>query len=226
MKKQFLKEYGLIVLGSMMYAIGVGLFVFPHSLLLGGTGGISVILHRYITFSPGTILMAINFLLVFVAFIVLGKEMGIKTVVGSTLTAVFIGIAEKIFSFPSPFISNIYVSAVLGAAVIAVSSGMLFYVDSNSGGTDVVALIVKKYAKIDVGKALLITDIFIVVWGGIVSGYIMAIASFVGLLIKTLGIDFVINTVKKYQNRVDSPPLEEETEPQLPKQNVSGTHTF
>ena len=82
-------------------------------------------------------------------------------------------------------------------AIIAVASGVMFYVKSSSGGTDIIALIVQKYSNINIGRALLITDFLIVVAGGILSGYIILVSSFIGLLIKTFGIDYVIELIKK-----------------------------
>lgn len=193
------KTYSLIVMGSILYAVATVLFIFPHALLLGGTSGISVILQAFLPFSPGNILMAINFSLLVLAFIVLGKGMAIKTFAGSTLTTLFIGMAEKIFVFSSPLIQSCYLSAIIGALTIAVASGIMFYVDSSSGGTDIIALIVKKYTNINIGKALLITDFLIVLIGGALSGLTLATSSFIGLLIKTFGIDFVISLIKKFR---------------------------
>lgn len=195
MKKE-ISNYCLIMFGSILYAVATVAFIFPHSLLLGGTSGISVILNAYIPFSPGVILMIINFSLIIAAFIILGKEMAIKTFVGSALTTVFVGIFEKVFN-SGTVISNIYISAFVGAALIALASGVMFYVKSSSGGTDIIALIVQKYSNINIGRALLITDFLIVVAGGILSGYIILVSSFIGLLIKTFGIDYVIELIKK-----------------------------
>ena len=88
-------------------------------------------------------------------------------------------------------------SAIIGASIIAVASGIMFYIDSSSGGTDIIALIVRKYSKLDIGKALLVTDVLIVIVGGILSGLTIAVCSFIGLLIKTLGIDLIISLIKK-----------------------------
>ena len=200
MKKEIF-SYFMIILGSILYALSTVLFIFPHELLLGGTSGISVILKSFIPFSPGTILVLINFSLLVMAFFILGKEMAIKTFVGSTLTTVFVGLFEKIFVLDSALVSNIFLSAIIGAAVIAIASGIMFYVNSSSGGTDIIALIVRKYSDIDIGKSLLITDVLIVIVGGVISGYILLLSSFLGLLIKTLGIDFVIGTIKKLTRR-------------------------
>lgn len=197
----FIVEYLLILLGSAFYAISTVLFIFPHSLLLGGTSGISVILNFFLTFSPANILMVINFSLIIVAFFVLGKSMGLKTLVGSSLTTVFIGVFEKILDFKSPIIPNQYISAVVGALIIATASAIMFFVRSSSGGTDVIALIIQKFSKVKIGKALLLTDILIVIVGGLLSNWVILISSFLGLLIKTLGIDFVIAQIVKLKNR-------------------------
>ena len=193
----FIFEYFLIILGSVLYAVSTVLFIFPHSLLLGGTSGISVILNFFLTFSPSSILMVINFSLIIVAYFVLGKSMGIKTFVGSSCTTIFISLFETIFNFNEPVIQNQYVSAVLGASIIALASGIMFYVQSSSGGTDVIALIIQKFTSIKIGKALLITDVLIVIIGGLLSNKVILISSFLGLLIKTMGIDLVIKIIKK-----------------------------
>lgn len=200
MRKEAL-NYLLIAAGSILYALSTVVFIFPHSLLLGGTSGISVILNAYVPFSPGTILVIINFALLIAAFFVLGRDMAVKTLVGSALTTFFVGIFEKLIGSDAVFISNIFLSALLGASLIALASGIMFYVNSSSGGTDIIALIVRKYSKTDIGKALLMTDFLIVLIGGLLSGYVILLSSFVGLLIKTFGIDFVISAVKRYKHK-------------------------
>lgn len=200
-KIEFIIEYFLIILGSAFYAVSTILFIFPHSLLLGGTSGISVILNFFLSFSPSNILMVINFSLIIIAFWVLGKGMGLKTLIGSSLTTVFVGFFEKVLGLNEPIIQNPYVSAVIGSVIIAISSGIMFFVRSSSGGTDVIALIIQKFSNIKIGKALLITDVLIVIVGGLLSNWVILISSFLGLLVKTLGIDFVVSQIVKLKNR-------------------------
>ena len=191
------KEYALILLGAILYGLSTILFVFPHKLLLGGTSGIAVILADLLPLTAGEVSVTLNVTLIVVAFFVLGKGMAIKTFFGSLFTTIAIGLFEKILPVEEPPIANIYLSALAGAAVIAVASGIMFYVDSSSGGTDIVALIVKKFFPIHIGRALLLTDILIVLVGGIMAGLTMLVSSFVGLLVKTLGIDAVIALIKR-----------------------------
>lgn len=193
----FLSDYALILLGSLLYGISTVLFVFPHGLLLGGTSGIAVMLHNILPFTPGEISVVLNSTLIVVAFIVLGKDMAIKTLFGSLFTTISIGACEKLMPVTEPPVANIYLSALAGAAIIALASGIMFYVHSSSGGTDIIALIVQKFFPIHIGRALLITDVLIVIGGGLLSGLTMLTSSFIGLLVKALGIDAVIGVIKR-----------------------------
>ena len=195
--KSTIRDYLLILFGSILYAVSTLIFIFPNGLLLGGTSGISVILTSVLPFSPGIILTAINFALIVLAFFLLGKDIAIRTLVGSILTTAFIGLLEKPLTFDAPLIANHYVSALVGAAIIAIASGIMFYVDSSSGGTDIIALIVKKFFSLQIGTALLVTDVLIVLIGGALSGMTILFSSFIGLLVKTLGINLVIRIIKK-----------------------------
>ena len=193
--KLTLREFILITIGSLLYAVSTNLFIFPSGVIIGGTSGISVILTYVLDFSPGTI---INIALILLAFLLLGKDMAIKTLVGSVLTTIFIGGLEKPLALPSPLIGNKLISALVGAGIIAIASGIMFYVDSSSGGTDIIALIVKKYSRIKIGRALLVTDILIVLGGGFLSGFHNLVIFTAGFLVKTLGIDLVIQIIEKF----------------------------
>ena len=193
-------RYGMIALGSILYAVGTVFFIFPHALLLGGTSGISVILNRYVPFSPGVILAAINVLLMILAFVLLGRGVAVATFVGSMLTTFGITLLERLEP-SSPLIPNIYVSAAVGSAIIALASGVMFYVDSSSGGTDIVALIVRKYSRMNIGRALFVSDVLIVLAGGLILGPALLFPSFLGFLIKVLGIDLVIALIRKFTKK-------------------------
>ena len=177
--------------------LGTSLFIFPTGLLLGGTSGISVILNNFLPFSPAMILSGLNVLLLALALIILGREMAAKTLIGSLLTTAFIALFDLIFPSFKPIFDNPYLCAITGGAIIAAASAILFYVDASSGGTDIIALIIKKFSNIKIGKALLITDALIVIVGGIISGITVALAYVIGLLVKTLGIDILIKLITK-----------------------------
>ena len=196
MKRQ-ITVYSLIALAALLYGVGTVLFIFPNSVLLGGTSGIALIVAKWLPVSPGTVSVILNTTLIVLAFVILGKGVALRTFVGSALTTVFIGVFEPLFANVTPLVSNNYLAAFIGAAIIALASGIMFYVDSSSGGTDIVALILKKYVDVNIGRALFITDVLIVIVGGIVSGVWIAIASVIGFLVKVLGIDAVIYVIRR-----------------------------
>lgn len=190
----------LIILGSLIYAVATQLFIFSNALFLGGTSGISVILNHFLPgISSGEFLMGINIALMVLAVVLLGKGMAVKTFLGSTFTTVFIGMLDKAFNGTGPMIGNPILSAVIGASIVAAGSALLFSIDSSSGGTDILALIIQKYSDIHIGRALLIADVAIVLIGACISSPMIAIASVVGLLIKTFGIDWIIAAARKIQ---------------------------
>ena len=92
--KTVMKEYLLILIGSILYGVSTILFIFPNGLLLGGTSGISVILAHFLPFSPGVIISVINIGLIVLAFFMLGHDMATKSFVGSLCTTLFITLFE------------------------------------------------------------------------------------------------------------------------------------
>ena len=196
MKKEVL-SYLAIIAASALYGIGTVFFIFSNSVLLGGTSGISIILSRFLPSSPGTIITIINIGLVILSFIFLGREMAIKSFVGSILTTLFISAIEIAFPLEGTIVENNFLSAAIGASIIAFASAILFSVGSSSGGTDIIALIVQKFAKIDIGRAMLISDVLIVIVGGVISGLSIALSSALGFLVKVIGIDLIIGAMRR-----------------------------
>lgn len=197
--KQEIFKYFFIIAGSFLYGVGTSIFIYPHSLLLGGTTGISVILNAFLPFPPEDILSVLNYALLLLALIVLGKAAFLRNVVGAVLTTVSISGFAKLFTNRPPTAESPLVSVIIGAALVALASALMFYVGASSGGTDIIALIVRKYIPIHVGRALLLTDFLIVVIGGILSGPVIGLCSFLGLIIKTTGIDAIIRVIYRFK---------------------------
>lgn len=192
-----IKDVIMMLIGSIIYAIGTHFFIFASELFLGGTTGVAVIMNFFLKASSSNIFTVINLLLLLIAFLILGKAMAIKTFVGSTLPTFFIALFDIVAPISAPIFKLPLLSAVVGAAIIAVASAILFSVSSSSGGTDIIALIVKKFVNVNIGIALLISDLLIVVVGGLCSDIPIAIASFIGLLVKTLGIAALTAVVER-----------------------------
>lgn len=211
MKKLKSKEFWMLNLGIFIVAVGVYFFKFPNKFSIGGVSGISVILGDLIkNYSPGTFVFILNMLLMLLGFAVFGKGFGIKTAYASFMLSAEIWVLERIFPMNHPFTDEPMLELVFAVMLPAIGSAILFNIDASTGGTDVIAMILKKYTAINIGRALLLSDFLITVAAGTVFGIKIGLFSFLGLALKALVVDSVIESINlcKYFTIITSKPEE------------------
>ena len=203
-----LKEYSLITASTLMIVAGVYFFKFPNNFTFGGVTGLSVVLSDIFPFSPGTVNFAINMLLMILGFLFLGRKFGIKTVYSSALLSVGLSVMERIYPMEQPLTDEPMLELVFAIILPAFGSAILFNIGATSGGTDIIAAIVKKYSGADIGKALSLSDVLITLSSCFVFDIKTTLFSFLGLIAKSLVIDGVIENINlcKYFNVVCSNP--------------------
>ena len=188
-----------ITLGSFLYAAGLHFFILPLCINLGGVGGISVILSQYFSISASILLAYINYGLLVIAFLVLGISSAIRTMVGSLFTTVSINLLAVIQPMQTAIIiPNVWSAGVIGAIVVAFGGAILFYCNSSSGGTDIIALIIQKYCHVRIGTALLMSDILLVVMSYFTFRDLQIVCvSVLAFVIKVLGINLFVSLISK-----------------------------
>ncbi|MBE7035841.1 MAG: YitT family protein [Ruminococcaceae bacterium] len=199
MKK--LVEWLIITAGTLCVSVGIYFFKFPNNFSTGGVSGISVILGGLIpAVSSGTFVLVINALLLLIGFIFLGKSFGIKTAYCSMLMSISIYLLEWLCPLTEPMTKQPVLELAFSIILPAVGSAILFNWGASTGGTDIVAMLMKKYTSLDIGKALLATDTLIVFGSFAVFGIETGLFSFLGLLGKSLVVDGMIESlnVSKY----------------------------
>ncbi len=158
--------------GVLLTAIGIHFFKTPNGFATGGVSGLSLIMANALPFdgiSQGTYMLVINVLLLIIGFAVLGKSCGILTCYCSLMISFMNLLFEKLFPYDNaaifPFDGKLtgepLLELVYAVLLTGVGSAILFKFKASSGGTDIIALIFKKKTEINVGTALLFTDIFI-----------------------------------------------------------------
>ncbi len=191
MKKKLL-GFITMTLGTLLAACGVYFFKFPNNFSTGGVSGVSVILAKLIPdISVGTLVLIINVALLIVGFIFLGRDFGGKTVYCSLLLSLSINALEKFIPMSAPLTNQPFMELCFAVLLPSVGSAFLFYTNSSTGGTDIIAMILKKYTSMDIGKALLMADAAIAITSGIVFGPETGLFSVLGLVSKS----FVVNNV-------------------------------
>ncbi len=199
MKEKVLKEikiYLWITLGTILLTVGVYFFKIPNGFATGGVSGVGTILGKVAPFlTSGTWIMVINVLLLLLGFLFLGKSNGVKTVYCSLLFSLLTYALEFVVPISKPLTDQPLLELVYAMLLTAFGSAVIFNCGASSGGTDIVALILKKYTRLDVGKALLITDFFIAGSTFFVFNIETGLFSMAGLFAKTFLVDSIIDNI-------------------------------
>ncbi|MBO7358081.1 MAG: YitT family protein [Lachnospiraceae bacterium] len=190
-----IREYTMLTLATIVLVVGVYVFKFPNNFSFGGVTGIAIILGRVGGLSPATYNLIINMALLVVGFVFLGKEFGIKTVYISILNSVLLKALEIWFPMEGPLTDEPVLELIFAIILPSLGAGIMFNLGASGGGTDIVAMIVKKYSKFNIGTALFLVDFFITVAACFVFDVKTGLFSFTGLMAKSLVIDGVIENI-------------------------------
>ena len=190
-----IKTFLFMNLGIILMSLGIYFFKIPNGFSTGGVTGIGTVLARVTPLTPGMWIWILNIALLFVGFAVLGKGTGIKTVYCSMMYSALTYVFEVFVPLNSPLSDQPFLELVYAMMLTAIGSAIIFYCNASSGGTDIVALILKKYTSLDVGKALLCTDFIIAASAFFVFGVETGLFSLLGLFAKAFIVDGVIDNL-------------------------------
>lgn len=191
-----IKKYVFITLGTMLITIGVYFFKIPNGFSTGGVSGLATVLGGVLPdVTPGMLITVINIVLLVIGFFVLGKKFAVNTAYSSLLFSFSTWALEIVLPITKPLTDQPFLELVYAILLTAFGSAMLFHTNAASGGTDVVALILKKYTNLDVGKTLLMTDFLIAASSFFVFGLRAGMFSLLGLFAKAFIVDYVIESL-------------------------------
>ncbi len=193
--QETLFEYFLITIATVILCIGVYVFKFPNNFSFGGVTGIAVVLSALVPNTPGFITMVINVILLILGFLILGKETGLKTAYVSILTSVLLWGAEYIFPMDKPITNQPVLEMIFAIALPSFASAIFFNLEASGGGTDILAMILKKHTSMNIGSALFVVDLLIVIASCFVFDATTGLISLCGLLAKSLVVDSVIENL-------------------------------
>lgn len=208
MNNKNLKEFGLLTVSTLVMVIGIYFFKFPNNFSFGGVTGIAILIAKTGIASASDIVFIINMILLLIGFCFLGKGFGVKTAYTSILLSLGLSVLERIYPMTSPLTDEPMLELMFAIALPAVGSAILFNIGASSGGTDIIAMLLKKYTSINIGKSLFVTDLLITLSTIFVFNIKTGLFSLAGLMIKSLLIDSVIESINlcKYFNVVCENP--------------------
>lgn len=189
-------DFFIMTLGVLMLTAGVYFFKIPNGFATGGVSGIGTILGKLIpSLSPSVTIAGLNFLLLLLGFAILGRDTGIKTVYCSMMFSLLTVVLEKVCPMDGPMTGQPLLELVYAMLLTAIGSALMFEVNASSGGTDIVAMILKKYSHINVGKCLLCVDALIASSSFFVYGVQTGLFSVLGLFAKAFLVDEVLESI-------------------------------
>lgn len=184
--------------GLILTALGVDLFKAPNHFALGGTSGLSIILATlFPTLDVGAFMWILNGVLVALGLVFLGRKTMGWTIFASFALSFYVSLFEWVWPVVDPLTSNKLLELCFAVLLPALGSALVFNVGASTGGTDILAMILKKYTTLQIGKALFVVDGLIVVWSVFLYGAETGLLCILGLLAKTMVVDGAIESVNQ-----------------------------
>ncbi len=191
-KKTMFTRYFNFIVGLIFLAISYNLFLASNDIVAGGVSGIATILNGIFGLNNSIVILVFNVLLLILSYFLLGKNKTKNTILGSILFPVLVELTSHINVWLELDTSQLLLSSVFGGVMYGFGLGMIFKAGFTTGGTDILNQIISKYAKISIGKSMLLVDGGIVLLSAFAFGPTKVMYSIIVLYIISLISDRVI----------------------------------
>lgn len=196
--KLALKEFPLLTLGTALVALGVYFFKFPNNFSTGGVTGMAILLSAlFPQVSSSLFASVLNVLFLILGFVVLNKGFGARTIYCSLLFSALLSGLEWLCPLSGPLTNQPLLELLFAVILPALGSAILFNMQGSTGGTDILAMILKKFTNMDIGRALLYVDIIVAGSTLFLIGIETGLFSLLGLLMKSVLVDSVIESINR-----------------------------
>ena len=205
-----LAEFGIITFGAALAAAAIFFFMLPSNVAVGSASALAMVLANFIPLPVFVINLAINVFLLLIGFLLIGPEFGAKTVYTSTMVPVFMGIYEFFFPHLKSLTEDPLLDVLCYIIVVGMAMAILFSKNASSGGLDIVAKIINKYLKIDLGKAVSFSGIAVALTSAFCYDKKIVVLSVLGTYFGGIIVDnFIFGINIKRRVCVISPKLDE-----------------
>ena len=187
MNKSIIREYSLIVLGSLLTALSFNFFFIPNEIAPGGLSGLASVFYFLFDFPVGVTTLILNIPLFLTGIRQLGGIFGVRTLLATILLSVFIDLVKVPALTNDSLLASIY-----GGILMGLGLGIIFRMNATTGGTDLLAkLIHQHFASISVGLVLFMVDLAVVLLAGIFLGPSQGLYAVVALALSSKVVDLV-----------------------------------
>ena len=159
--KQSFKEMLILTFGVLIVAAAVFFFMLPSKVSIGSGAALAMILSNFIPLPVSVITLALNVVLLIIGFLLVGPEFGAKTVYCAILMPVFMGVFELIFPNFQSLTQDPLLDVICYILIVGVGLSILFSYNASSGGLDIVAKIMNKFLRMDIGQAMSVSGMLV-----------------------------------------------------------------
>ncbi len=205
-----LKEFSIITFGALMATVAIYFFMLPSKVAVGSGSALAMVLSNFIPLPVSVISLALNVVLLIVGFILIGPEFGAKTVYAAIIIPVFLGVFEWLFPNFQSLTEDPLLDILCYILVCGLAMAILFSRNASSGGLDIVAKIMSKYLRMDVGRAMSISGIAVALSSALCSDTKIVVLSVLATYFGGMIVDhFIFGLNIKRRVCVISPKLDE-----------------
>jgi uncharacterized membrane-anchored protein YitT (DUF2179 family) len=180
-------EYINVLIGSAIIALAFNVFLLPNQIASGGVSGISTILLSVLGWEPAYVQWAFNIPLFIAGVVLLGKQFGVKTLVGTVFLPFVVFLTKNI----EPWTNDALLSALFGGIAVGLGLGIVFRGNASTGGTDLAAQIITKFTGITLGTSVVLIDGLIVISAALVFDIERGLYALIALYVTSKTIDLV-----------------------------------
>lgn len=184
---QHVWEYVLLILGSLVVALSFNMFLGPNQVASGGVTGISVIIEKLFGIEPAFTQWALNIPLFLLGTLLLGRQFGAKTLVGSIVLPLLVLLTKDLPSMTD----NVLLASIYGGIGIGAGLGLVFRGRASTGGMDLAAQMLHRYTGISLGLCVALLDGLIILTAGVFLSPEKAMYALIGLFVTTKTINIV-----------------------------------
>ena len=208
--KASIVDFLMINLGTAICAAAIFFFLMPSHLAVASISGLSIVLSNVIPLSVSAITMIFNIVLLGVGFLLIGPEFGAKTVYSSLVLPVFMGILEYAFPNFQSIMGDPFIDMICYLFAVSAGLAILFLRNASSGGLDIIAKLLNKYFRMELGKAMSMAGMVVALSSGLVYDAKTVVLSVLGTYLNGIVLDhFIFGIDKKRRVCILSPKLEE-----------------
>ena len=195
---EVLKEAAILTAAVAIIAAAVYFFLVPSHTSVSSISGLGIVLSNFVPLPLSTITMILNVVLLLIGFLTCGREFGAKTVYTSVMLPVFLGLFERLFPDFASLTGSQTLDVLCYILVVSIGLSILFNRNASSGGLDIVAKILNKYLRIELGRAMSLAGMCVALSAALVYDSKTVVLSVLGTYFNGIILDhFIFDNNKK-----------------------------